>query len=731
MRRTLRRIAAALLVALLVAQQLPAPNPALADEGAGSVVQGTATDDEAAQGAGNAAQNDGGKSDGGAGTDAGEAHDARSDATADDAGEAATVADEESMAAERTTSDMPEPPQDGEDEGDAATPARATAKSPTRAPSRSDEGRAYAVYDDFHRALTLVRSNDVVADGTQATITDITGTEWSGTVWGGIEELEASCEADVPWYDPDYETYIRTFSVADGCVIRPRSCAWWFYPARFSLGNCSLAGLDTSGCTSFAHMFGGCSCLRQLDVTPLDTSAATDMTGMFAGCTTLESLDCSGFVTSRVTKMGDHQGRQGTFSDCWALASLDISGFDTSKVTDLSGLFGGCYVLDPIPAEHIDTSSATNLSFMFSACRAVRRLDLSHFDTSGVSDMTSMLAGCTALEWLDISSFDTGNVTAIRNMFSSCDAVREMTLGPDFSFAGAGIEYVLNRAMPPIPPFDETYNCCWVKADDETVHFLPSSMRDEYDGATMAGTYVWEVWHSCPLTLDLAGGSTPEGQEYPTEYPVGTNTYLPGTDDSELDAPTRRGYRFLYWTDEEGNYIERIDSESRGQRTVTAKWYALQIRVRVPVAETLVATQAGDGELTLVPEDGDFSLVVQSTGNAPVEVSARATAAEGFAIADEGDLADAEADVWMTPVSAAWNAGQEGYDPASDQYYQEHDEVRLSQMGEAKRVGPRLSPYGRFFLNKVGGRMGGWSANDGSKRLLATIEWTFALASDA
>lgn len=755
MREALMKVAVALLVALLLVQQLPLPSAALAAEGdpadektslpneASAQALGEPTDDERVQGEGQTTA---------------DAEDGASAKSATEAGDG-TVEEFASSESNGTVPSEENPPS-----------VLASAASPNRGPSST----AYAVFDSSTKSLTLIRSYESIADGPNQTITDVMGNSHTGYVWGGIESIEATCAEDVPWHeyaDPYYG--YQSVTVADGCTVSPASCAWWFYGA-WHLTSVNLTGLDTSGTTSFAHMFDGCSNLQHLDVTPLNTSAATSMAYMFNYCRYLGAIDPSGFDTSNVTDVShmfcqcehvaslDLSGWDTSgvtdmsylFSLCKAMASLDVTGWDTSAVTDMSHMFGGCNALAHVPTEALDTSSCTDMSGMFGGCWVAESLDLSGFDTSEVTDMSNMFTSCQALESLDLSSFDTTSVTNLTlmfqtctslqtlnlssfetsgattadTMFQGCRALREVTLGEGFSFLPGSTQH----NYLPSPTAGETYTGNWANLDDESQSLDAVWLALRYDGSTMSGTWVWEEWHPFALTLDLGGGSAPVGQEYPTEYQMGQSLALPGTYGSELDEPTWYGHTFTCWRDEDGEWVEEIDEDSRGPRTITAEWYTPQIRVRVPVAATLEATQEADGTLSLESEDGDFALSLWNTSSLPVIATAQATAADGFELKDESEgLDDLEADIWLIPTTTGSDPTAQGYDPSSDAGYAEHEEVRLSQLGDGTRVGPTIPAWGRVWLNELGGTMGGWSTNAGAKEHLLTINWTFSLAPQA
>lgn len=486
-------------------------------------------------------------------------------------------------------------------------------------------GNAYAVYNATDGSLTFLRSFQTLDDGPGQTVRSIiVGETYTGYVYGGIEELEATRERDVPWYSTDgHHMPFRSVSVAPGSRICPRSCAYWFSHADL-LTDVNLAGLDTSEATSMRRMFSTCTSLTELDLGDLDTRSVTDMSWLFDSCTSLASLDMS------------------------------------------------C----------LDTDSTTTHSYMFNRCSALYRV----------------------------------------------------VLGSGFTFKPPFSEASEDRAELPHPVAGDEWSGAWRREDDELVAELPYMLgvRFDEDPEGMSGAWVWEESKTYPITFDLAGGRVPEGETYPTEYRVLRYTNLPGYGNSGTSFPTRHGYRFLGWVDEEGQDIRRIDAHSRGPRTITATWAPMQLHVIVPATATLVATQGADGTIELAPEAGDFSLALTNDGEVPVTVTARATAAGGFSLSDgDGELADLEAEVWLTPATTGSDPAAEGYDPAADGGYREHGQVLLSRLGEGAEVGPALEPGGTTWLNGLGGRMGGWSTNPGTVERLLTIDWTFSLAPEA
>lgn len=86
-------------------------------------------------------------------------------------------------------------------------------------------------------------------------------------------------------------------------------------------------------------LFGGWSCLKNLDLSMFSTESVTDMSYMFSDCVNLENLDVSGFNTGNVETM------TGMFKNCRHLKALDISGFSSNRLVDAGYLFFRCLSL--------------------------------------------------------------------------------------------------------------------------------------------------------------------------------------------------------------------------------------------------------------------------------------------------------------------------------------------------------------------------------------------------
>ena len=227
------------------------------------------------------------------------------------------------------------------------------------------EGEAYAVLTDAGE-LVFFRSEEKYKNRHRASVRDVLGNEYEGVVFAGVENTEKFYNF-APWYKQ--RSRVKSARIADGQVIAPVSCVYWFYYCR---NMTAFEGAER-----------------------LDTSKVTSMYGMFECCHSLATPP-------------------------------DTSNWDTGKVTNMNGMFRRCASLTSAPdTSRWDTSNVVNMGLMFSGCSAMTEPPaVSSWDTSAVFSMGAMFYGCSAMtEQPDISEWDTGNVRYMDSMFDGCESL--------------------------------------------------------------------------------------------------------------------------------------------------------------------------------------------------------------------------------------------------------------------------------------------------------------------
>ncbi len=300
---------------------------------------------------------------------------------------------------------------------------------------------------------------------------------------------------------------------------------------------------DTSKVTDISRMFLGCHKVESLDLASWDTSKVTTFADLFAGCNKLKTLNINNWNTSNVTSLFC------LVEGCTELTNLDLSNWDTSKVTDMRSVFNRCLKLETINVSTWDTSNVTNMSEIFNSCEKLKSIDVKDWDTSKVVNMKGCFSRCTQLESLDLSNWDTRKVTSFyttyNNMkysfFERCYNLNKIVLGENFDFDGNNISEENKKAIFPSTTNPE-YTAKWLREDGEYGPYTTTYLRDNYDGSTMAGTWIRERTNL--LVTYKINGDTPVGaSELPEE-----KSYNFGEEVTVAPDATAPGYDFSGWS---------------------------------------------------------------------------------------------------------------------------------------------------------------------------------------
>ena len=171
---------------------------------------------------------------------------------------------------------------------------------------------------------------------------------------------------------------------------------------------------------------------------------------------------------------------------------------NTSNVTNMDRTFRGLINLTTLDVSSWDTSRVTNMNSMFSGMWNLRSINVSNLDTSRVTNMSTVFFNVHSLTELDLSDWDTRNVTTMVNMFVEARVLSSLTLGRNFRFVGTS-------PLPSVRATNE-FTGMWQNVGTGTAqnpnghHVLTSAqLISQYNGATMADTWVWQRSH---ITLD-------------------------------------------------------------------------------------------------------------------------------------------------------------------------------------------------------------------------------------
>ena len=369
-------------------------------------------------------------------------------------------------------------------------------------------------------------------------IVDIAGNVYSGKVYTGVETRMPTSSDNGMWTSQNH--LVTSVRVADGQIIKPKSCYFWFYYCD-KMTVCDLSGVDFSQVTRMDGFFSTCYGLETIiGLDAEDFGAVTSMKSMFDGCRALTALDLSGWDVHNVANMN------GMFDECRSLVSLDLSGWDVRSVTDFGTMFSGCAALTGIDFSGWSPESALNMNRIFYRCISLLNLDIADWNTPVLYNLYEAFRYCSSLTELDLSGWDVSHVNSLYRAFSDCrrlvslnlsgwhpevsttmywmmdgcDALevvnldswtvasctsissffpnitsstratlREVTLGPEFKFTAGSTSTRLPD--PPTSKDGVYYTGKWIREDGSDGPYTATELWNNYV-PEMAGTWIWE-----------------------------------------------------------------------------------------------------------------------------------------------------------------------------------------------------------------------------------------------
>lgn len=320
--------------------------------------------------------------------------------------------------------------------------------------------------------------------------------------------------------------------------------------------------VDASNVTDMHGMFDAAVSLKSLDLSALDLSHVTDMTSIASGLYTYSDrngvhgrqMSITGFKlgssTSHVTKMSSMLTYDSSLTDVdaadWnvsslqdadslfygtAINNLDLSKWQAPNLQSLSGAFGSMANLKTIDVSNLQTGNVTNFGYAFTDDPLVTTIDISKWDVSNSQNFAYMFSGDSALSTVDLSRFNTiapdNDYDSVNDMLLNTTGLHKIVLGPNLSL---GDVYVYENAGLPDIPVTDTYTGLWQAVGTGTVDqpkgatYTSEQLNTNYDGATMADTYVWQRVQKATIPTN-PGTTTPTdpGTTTPTDPDTNTN----------------------------------------------------------------------------------------------------------------------------------------------------------------------------------------------------------------
>lgn len=267
---------------------------------------------------------------------------------------------------------------------------------------------------------------------------------------------------------------------------------------------------------------------------------ANSLFASFEKVTAYEGLD--NVDTSQVAVMNN------LFAENLALTSIDLSSWDFSHVSNVSYLFAGQSpaILEEMQLKSVKLgksfNAAINLTGMFQNAKNLTDVDFANWDLSHALNIQNMLSG-TGFSTLDVSGWHVDRVTATRDTFSNMANLTTINLGDwqtgkvgnaigmfrndplltQLNLTNVGGQYITNLldgttglsqlvlgpntvlandygnvALPAVQVNDD-YTGLWQSVETGAT-YTSDELVATYDGATMAGTYVWQKTAPKPVT---------------------------------------------------------------------------------------------------------------------------------------------------------------------------------------------------------------------------------------
>ena len=186
---------------------------------------------------------------------------------------------------------------------------------------------------------------------------------------------------------------------------------------------------DTSSATDMSYMFADCENLRTVTFRNWHTSNVTNFSYMFCNCGSLAGFD----FTLTDLDVSSAETLASMFGNCTDLTSIDLSPWNTQNVESMSGMFAGCSSLERLLFRNFNMSKCFNLEHMFRACTKLRVLDVNFSNATKFAWCYGIFQGCESLEMLDLHTWNTPELEETGRMFYGCSNLKTIYVSDKFN----------------------------------------------------------------------------------------------------------------------------------------------------------------------------------------------------------------------------------------------------------------------------------------------------------
>ncbi|NLR30896.1 BspA family leucine-rich repeat surface protein [Levilactobacillus tujiorum] len=325
--------------------------------------------------------------------------------------------------------------------------------------------------------------------------------------------------------------------VFDSGVVLPWNCNALFNEWTKVKSYEGLANVDASSVNIMSNMFAFNFALESIDLSSWDMTHVNSMLAMFQGPNAAPEFSLGGENYMHLTsvKMG-HIGNpyslnlSAMFEGDRVLTSVDTENWDVSHAGGMSAMFNGTGFTS-LDLSNWKIESDGRMIETFANMPNLTTINLENMVFTGF--VSSMFKNDTKLTHLDLTNI---NSTFVTDELSGATGIKTLTLGEKTHLTNVGYPgYDYNVSLPEITPTDE-YTGLWQFVGTGTVDhpngptYTAAELMATYDGAAMAGTYVWQKADPKPTTPTNPGTDT--GNTTDPTTPDVDNTTDPTTPDT-------------------------------------------------------------------------------------------------------------------------------------------------------------------------------------------------------
>lgn len=197
-----------------------------------------------------------------------------------------------------------------------------------------------------------------------------------------------------------------------------------------SLSNCTsftnLDRIDMSQVTNMSSLFSGCNNIQVLEGhNDWDLSRVINANSVFnANSSNITSLDIK-WTLPAVTNMNQFFSGQGNL----VLTDDSYIRANTGSLTSISNICANCSSITNLDFLDLNTSNVIDTQKAFSSCRKLTDIsNIADWNTNKVSNFSQMFEGCQSLESLDaLSSWNMSKAERMSYMFSNCENLSDVS----------------------------------------------------------------------------------------------------------------------------------------------------------------------------------------------------------------------------------------------------------------------------------------------------------------